>query len=143
MHYLALACDYDGTLAKDGKVSQQTIAALESAILNLLGSPFEERPTLFRTLLPTLQDLQVRFGHPHWLIVDEAHHLAPPEWEASPLERVRGLFNLLLITTHPDHVSKHVLALVDVVIVVGTDAGPTLSALCGESGHQPGHAIQV
>ena len=29
MYYLALACDYDGTLAKDGKVSQHTITALE------------------------------------------------------------------------------------------------------------------
>ncbi len=29
MHYLALACDYDGTLAKDGVVSPQTIDALE------------------------------------------------------------------------------------------------------------------
>src|SRR5512142_415728 len=31
MQYLALACDYDGTLAADGKVSQETIAALERA----------------------------------------------------------------------------------------------------------------
>ena len=29
MHYLALACDYDGTLANDGVVSPQTIDALE------------------------------------------------------------------------------------------------------------------
>ena len=29
MHYLALACDYDGTLAKDGVVRPQTIDALE------------------------------------------------------------------------------------------------------------------
>ena len=29
MYYLALACDYDGTLAQGGVVSQQTIAALE------------------------------------------------------------------------------------------------------------------
>src|SRR5438874_4347790 len=29
MHYLLLACDYDGTLAKDGIVSPQTIDALE------------------------------------------------------------------------------------------------------------------
>jgi HAD superfamily hydrolase (TIGR01484 family) len=29
MHYLALACDYDGTLAKDGVVNPQTIDALE------------------------------------------------------------------------------------------------------------------
>ncbi|MGH2498241.1 MAG: HAD family hydrolase [Ktedonobacteraceae bacterium] len=32
MHYLVLACDYDGTLAKDGVVSPQTIAALERVL---------------------------------------------------------------------------------------------------------------
>jgi phosphoglycolate phosphatase (TIGR01487 family) len=32
MCYLALACDYDGTLAKDGHMSEQTIAALERVI---------------------------------------------------------------------------------------------------------------
>jgi HAD superfamily hydrolase (TIGR01484 family) len=32
MHYLALACDYDGTLAKDGVVSPQTISALERVV---------------------------------------------------------------------------------------------------------------
>lgn len=29
MHYLALACDYDGTLASDGQVDQQTVVALK------------------------------------------------------------------------------------------------------------------
>ena len=29
MHYLALASDYDGTLATDGRVDNATIAALE------------------------------------------------------------------------------------------------------------------
>jgi HAD superfamily hydrolase (TIGR01484 family) len=29
VHYLVLACDYDGTLAKDGVVSSQAVAALE------------------------------------------------------------------------------------------------------------------
>src|SRR5689334_12446564 len=28
MRYLALACDYDGTLANDGRVSEETLAAL-------------------------------------------------------------------------------------------------------------------
>src|SRR6516165_8468917 len=30
MRYFALACDYDGTLAQDGRVEDTTIAALES-----------------------------------------------------------------------------------------------------------------
>ncbi len=29
MHYLVLACDYDGTLASDGQVDEQTVAALK------------------------------------------------------------------------------------------------------------------
>lgn len=29
MRYLALACDYDGTLATDGKVGEDVVAALE------------------------------------------------------------------------------------------------------------------
>jgi len=29
MHYLALACDYDGTLAHDGRVTEATLAALQ------------------------------------------------------------------------------------------------------------------
>ena len=29
MHYLALACDYDGTLATDGRVNNEPLAALE------------------------------------------------------------------------------------------------------------------
>jgi hypothetical protein len=29
MRYMALACDYDGTIAHDGQVSQSTIESLE------------------------------------------------------------------------------------------------------------------
>ena len=32
MRYLALACDYDGTLASDGQVSDRTLAALQRFI---------------------------------------------------------------------------------------------------------------
>ena len=94
----------------------------QSAIVNLLGRPLADRPTFFRNLLPALQDVQTRFGHPHWLILDEAHHLFPPEWDTSLLERMHDLFTLLFISAHPDHVSKRVLALADVVVVVGEHA---------------------
>ena len=29
MRYMALACDYDGTLARDGHLDEETVAALE------------------------------------------------------------------------------------------------------------------
>ncbi len=97
-----------------------------SAIINLLGIPLEERPEFFRKLLPALLDLQTGIGHPHWLILDEAHHLFPPEWDTTILQRTKDLFSTLFITAHIPHVSKQILAIIDVVIGVGTDAPSTL-----------------
>jgi len=97
-----------------------------SAIINLLGTLLEDRPRFFRNLLPALLDLQTRLGHPHWLILDEAHHLFPPESDTSILQRTKDLFSTLFITAHITHVSRQILAIVDVVISVGTDAPSTL-----------------
>jgi hydroxymethylpyrimidine pyrophosphatase-like HAD family hydrolase/energy-coupling factor transporter ATP-binding protein EcfA2 len=97
-----------------------------SAIINLLGTPLADRPGFFRNLLPALLDLQIRLGHPHWLILDEAHHLFPPEWDTSILQRIKDLFSTLYITAHITHVSRQILAIVDVVVGVGTDAPSTL-----------------
>ncbi len=101
----------------------------QSAILNLLGSPNADRPGFFRNLLPALQDVQTRLGHPHWLILDEAHHLLPPEWDTSTMERTKNLFSTLLITAHPDQVSRQLLESVDVVIGMGTHAPSTLHTI--------------
>jgi HAD superfamily hydrolase (TIGR01484 family) len=100
----------------------------QSAILNLLGTSLEDRPAIIRSLLPILQDVQTRCCHPHWVVFDEAHHLFPPESDAPALKRVEGLFSLLFITSHPEHMSPQALSLVDAVIVVGNDPLPTLQA---------------
>src|SRR5947207_1133270 len=97
-----------------------------SAIINLLGTPPEDRPGFFRNLLPAMLDLQIRLGHPHWLILDEAHHLFPPEWDTPILQQTRDLFSTLFITAYITHVSRQILAIVDVVVGVGTDAPSTL-----------------
>lgn len=104
------------------EITQLLEKSEQSAIINLLGSSLEDRPGFFRNLLPALLDLQTRFGHPHWLILDEAHHLFPPEWDISTLEHIRDLFSTLFITAHPTHVSKQLLAIIDVVIGMGPNA---------------------
>ncbi|MFL5624293.1 MAG: HAD family hydrolase [Ktedonobacteraceae bacterium] len=98
----------------------------QSAIINLLGIPIADRPGFFRNLLPPLQDVQTRLGRPHWLILEETHHLLPPEWDTSTLQRTEDLFSMLLITAHPTRVSRQVLESVDVVISAGTNASSTL-----------------
>ena len=53
----------------------------ECVSINLLGLALDQRPEYFTGLLTTLLDLRSRTGRPHWLIVDEVHHMMPANWE--------------------------------------------------------------
>ena len=57
-----------------------------NGIVNLVGVPIGDRPAFFASLAPRLRELRDRTGRPHWLVVDEAHHLLPAEWEPGPLD---------------------------------------------------------
>jgi hypothetical protein len=48
--------------------------------VNLLGIPLADRPLFFAQLLPNLQAMRTRTGRPHWIVLDEAHHMIPEEW---------------------------------------------------------------
>jgi hypothetical protein len=99
----------------------------QSCVLNLLGVPIEERPAFFDTLLPRLQELRARTGRPHWIVADEAHHLFPAAWRPSALARPEELTNLLMITVHPESVSREVLARVTRACTVGAGAEDVLA----------------
>ncbi len=70
---------------KQGPTAEEVLSLLErpgqNAVINLVGLPITQRPSFFVALLPRLQEMRVRTGRPHWLIVDEAHHLLPATWE--------------------------------------------------------------
>jgi hypothetical protein len=94
----------------------------QSAIINLLGRAIEDRPGFLQKVLPALQEIQTCLGHPHWLILDEAHHLLPPTWDPTTLQRIGEQFSTLFVTTHPNHISKQTLESINVIIGVGSSA---------------------
>jgi hydroxymethylpyrimidine pyrophosphatase-like HAD family hydrolase/energy-coupling factor transporter ATP-binding protein EcfA2 len=122
-----------------------------SVIVNLLGIKLEERPAFFTELFARLTEYRARFGRPHWIIVDEAHHMLPagevklPEFVAHPPS------GLMLITVHPEHVAHSVLDSVDALIVVGSAPAETIAGFATARGvtapsvsHDalsPGHAL--
>lgn len=91
-----------------------------SAVINLVGLPIADRPTFFLALLPRLQELRARTGRPHWLIVDETHHLQPAAWEPAVLAQPQGLRGVVRISVHPSLIAPEALKTVDTVIAVGT-----------------------
>jgi hypothetical protein len=89
---------------------------------SLLGVPLAARPAYFAELVPHLRAMRVRTGRPHWLVVDEAHHVLPRLWGHVPQRLNESVF----ITVHPERLTPSILAWIDVVISVGTSPDDTL-----------------
>mgnify|MGYP001214780082 CR=1 FL=1 len=87
--------------------------------VNLLGIPLDDRPDFFASLIPHLQAMRARTGRPHWLVVDEAHHMLPDTWGHAASVLPQHLHETLLVTVHPDHVARAILDPIDVVVAIG------------------------
>nr|MDP9146889.1 HAD-IIB family hydrolase [Acidobacteriota bacterium] len=92
-----------------------------SISINLLGMPLGDRPGYFLGLLPRLQELRARTGRPHWIVIDEAHHLLPSELDSAALSIPASLGSFALITVHPRSVSSALLKAANCVIAIGPD----------------------
>ena len=133
----------------------EVLAILEdptrSLNVNLLGIPLADRPEFFGQLFPSLQAMRTRTGRPHWIVLDEAHHMLPAEWSHVRRALPQNVGETLLVTVHPDHLPPLVLSLVDVVIAVGPDPQATLQSYALATGqvltwpaglaHQRGKAV--
>lgn len=105
--------------------------------VNLLGVRLADRPEFLAHLLPHLRTMRGRTGRPHWLMVDEAHHMFPVEWGAAPYPLPQKLGETLLLTVHPDHLAATVLAMVDVMVAVGAAPERTLGQLAAATARPP------
>ncbi len=106
-------------------------------VVNLIGLPLADRPTFFLSLLPRLQEMRARTGRPHWLLVDEAHHLLPAAWEPAQMALPQEMKRMAFVTVHPDQMSAAVLHSVDLVMAVGEEAEKTIAKFCGVVGERP------
>jgi hydroxymethylpyrimidine pyrophosphatase-like HAD family hydrolase len=110
----------------DAKMVAKALESLQSLVVNLMGVPLPERPGAFAALLPRILEIRAKTGRPHWLVIDEAHHLLPATWSPASSAMTQDLGGTILITVHPEHVSGAALALVDALIATGKAATETL-----------------
>ena len=66
-----------------------------------------------------IQELRKKTGHPHWTVLDEAHHLLPADSGAAAAPALRRPTNLAMVTVAPDLISPLALDEIDVFIAVG------------------------
>jgi HAD superfamily hydrolase (TIGR01484 family) len=104
--------------------------------VNLLGLPLEDRPFFLAQLIPGLQALRARTGRPHWIVLDEAHHMLPQTWGHVSSTLPRKVGETILVTVHPDHLAPAVLAPIDVVFAIGQSPEDTIKRFAGAAAQQ-------
>jgi len=109
----------------------------ENAGVNLIGVAMEERPKFLDALLPRIHEKRAKTGRPHWIVIDESHHVLPSAWKPAALTVSQRMFGLMLVTLEPDRVSPALLSTTDVVIAIGKDPAATLKIFCEAVGQQP------
>ena len=87
----------------------------------LLGVQLDERPRYFAKLFPQLCQLRAETARPHWMLIDEAHHMMPPEWAATA-NLPQQLEATIFVTVHPEHVARAASRLIALVVAVGPDS---------------------
>jgi hydroxymethylpyrimidine pyrophosphatase-like HAD family hydrolase len=91
----------------------------QNAVINLVGLDFSDRPAFFMTLFARIRDLRAKTGRPHWLLVDEVHHVLPADWKPAELNLPQRLDGVVMISVSPSAVSATALGLVETAIVIG------------------------
>lgn len=109
----------------------------ENVVINLLGIAAEDRSGFFAEILPALLELRSRTGRPHWIVVDEAHHLIPSSWNPAALTLPQQLKGLMLITVHPDQIASAGLSLIDTILTVGNSPEANIKTFCKTLGNCP------
>jgi hypothetical protein len=74
---------------------------------------------MFSSLFARLRDLRARTGRPHWLIVDEAHHVMPGHWAATEHTLPQHLAGVLMVSVTPSLIAPAALRSIDTLLVLG------------------------
>ena len=105
------------------------LAAVQGNVaVNLLATDVGQRASYFADLLGRLNGLRSNAGRPHWLVLDEAHHLCPTGAQLTALPA--QLDATVFISSRPDRLAREALDTVRTVITVGERAAEVLRSFC-------------
>ena len=101
-----------------------------SVVVNTQALGVDERPFFFAALFPQISNLRAQTGRPHWLFIDEAHHLLPAKWERLEQILPEQINAAILITVHPDALNAEILRRVRTVVALGDSARDVVATFC-------------
>jgi HAD superfamily hydrolase (TIGR01484 family) len=109
-----------------GEVTNLLNKAEENVVVCILAIPLSDRPLYFKKLWHALAELRRTIGHPHFLIMDEAHHLMPRANRTGPVEFLENLNSFIAITTRPEILDHQLVKMVNTALVMGEMPAETM-----------------
>jgi len=106
----------------------------ENVVVNALALQVKERPGFFVDLQSKMASLRRQYARPHWLILDEAHHLMPASRDGTSLALPDSDTGTIMITVHPDSIAPKALANVKIVLALGPQADEVITRFCDAVG---------
>ncbi|MFN8388780.1 MAG: HAD-IIB family hydrolase [Bdellovibrionota bacterium] len=103
----------------------------QNAVVNLIGVPLPDRPAAFITLLSKVQELRARLGRPHFLIIDEAHHVLPQTWIPAATTLPQLFSQAVFITLEPRELNPQIVTTIAYAVTFGESAGLALAQFAG------------
>jgi archaellum biogenesis ATPase FlaH len=104
----------------------------QNLVLNLVDLKLEHRPVFFQRMLPVLLELRARTARPHWVVVDEAHHLLPVDWQPATHVLPGSLGSVVMITVHPEHMYPPARELTQSLLALGEDVTGVAQDFAGD-----------
>lgn len=101
--------------------------ARQHVVICIMSIPLQDRPSFFLNLLPVLIQSRETYGHPHWILIDEAHHLVPRS-TVSPL--FESLDNFILIGYDVGAIETELVKRTSTVMIVGDRIREPLEQYC-------------
>ena len=108
-----------------------------NVVVNTQALRLAERPTFFAKILPQVLSLRARTGRPHWLLIDEAHHLLSAEREDVIQVLPEHMPATIFITVHPETIAQAALRRVEYVLTLGPNAADVIENFCEAAGETP------
>jgi HAD superfamily hydrolase (TIGR01484 family) len=102
----------------------------QNLVINLLAVSPGDRPAAFARFIAAIAELRARAGRPHWILVDEAHHVLPVERDAGAMALPQNLPTAIFVTVEPESLARNALEQVDDVFAVGGKPAGTIAAFC-------------
>ncbi|MEO5700050.1 MAG: HAD-IIB family hydrolase [Casimicrobiaceae bacterium] len=117
-----------------GEVMELVGKRMGNVVIDTRALAMDERPDFFARLLTRIASLRATTGRPHWLIIDEAHHLLAASRDDVAELLPASMDGTVLITAQPQSVTANALESVRFVIALGDAAQGVLDAVCAAAG---------